>query len=366
MPLRVLVDAVSARVGGGGTYIVSQMEALAAEDGIALTILASGSVADRLRAACPSATIVVVAALPAPLRIVWEQAMLPFTARRFDAVYMPGNFALLLSPRPQVLTVQNAWYFTDPVRRFRREHCPLRMRVRLNVETALARASIRRADCVVAVSRAMLEAIEADLGPLARAKTIASAVPGLPEPSDGEVASIVRPYALVVAHDDPHKEWSRLIDIFLAHRDLPRLVIAGRTSPQRADALREHIARRAPGRVELLGTVSEPSVLSALYRHAACCVAHARFESFGFTASEGLSQGTPVAAADIPAHRETCGSAALYYDCEDGEALAQAVRVAARQPRAEEMRLQRTWRDNARELAQTLREVADKRAPVAA
>ena len=359
MAVRVLVNAVSARVGGGGTYIVSQMEELSAVEDMSLTVLATGTVAIRLRAACPRARIIALPALPAAIRVLWEQLVLPAWCRRFDVVYMPGNFALLLSSRPQVLTIQNAWYFTDSVRRFRRTHCPLAMRLRLWAEAGLARASIRRAGCAVMVSRAMLAAVEEDLGPVAHAKVIASAAPTLPEPRVDKLASLVQPYALVVAHDDPHKEWDRLIEVFLSHPDLPRLVIAGRASERRQADLRRRIARRAPDRVELLGAVTEPAGLTALYRGAACCVAHARFESFGLTACEALSQGTPVVAADLPAHREACGDGALYYDCEDLEGLVEAIRASSAS-NAGPVQLERTWEDNARELAGTLRAVAGR------
>lgn len=364
--LRVLVDAVSARTGGGGTHIVAQMEALAALESLALTIFATGHVARRLAVACPRASVRRNRSRSLLQRIVWEQLALPRHARGFDVVYMPGNFALFLSPRPQVLTVQNAWYFTDAVRAFRRVHCSRRHRLRLWVESAVMRASIRRADRIIAVSRSMLAAIESDLGPVAHASVVASAPPDLPDGDAAGLDAVGRSFALLVAHDDPHKEWDWVIETFLSRPDLPRLVIAGDARRERVQTLRRRIESRAPGRVHLLGRVDHSATLSALYRRAGCCIAHSRFESFGLTPCEALVMGTPVVATDIPAHREACGSAATYYDPGDREALAEAVSAAVGRPTEAAARTERTWQDNACELERILHDTARRRRAVSA
>jgi glycosyltransferase involved in cell wall biosynthesis len=364
--LRVLVNAVSARVGGGGTHVVSQLAALDALEEVDLTIHATGLVAERLARACPRARIRAERPRGLVRRVLWEQTVLALGARKYDVVYLTGNFGLLVSPRPQIVLIQNAWYFTDSVRDFRKHHCSRRMRARLAVESLAVRASIRRADCVIAISEAAGRAVEADLGPLSHVHVVPSAAPALADLGSPTESAIDLPdarYALVVAHDGPHKELDRLVEAFAAHDDLPHLVVAGGCTAGRLAALRGRLAQQgAQDRMTFLGQVDDPVAVAALYRSARCCIAHSRLEAFGLTPAEALSLGVPVVASDIDAHREVCGGAATYYPVDDMHALMAAVRDSVRRPGAALAPapvLDRTWTENAHELAGLLRAVAE-------
>jgi glycosyltransferase involved in cell wall biosynthesis len=357
--MRIVVNAVSAAIGGGGTHIVAQLDALARMDDVELAVHATGAIADRLDRSTGRLTVRRRAAAALWRRLLWEQLVFPWEARRHDVIYNPGNFATLLAPRPQVVTIQNAWYFTDSVRAFRRARCSRRMRARLVIESAVVRLSFRRASRVVAVSHTMRNAVEEDLGPQTNMTVVLSAPPKLPEaePEQGGV----EPYVFVAAHDDPHKDWDGLVRAWAMHPDLPRLRIAGRVSDARRGALRRMLSNLgADDRVEILGTVAERGRLATLFRSAECYVAHSYFESFGLTACEAMLVGTPVAASDIPAHREVCGPAASYYRVDDPVALASAVRSAIGSPPQTTPRAitGRTWATNAAELLDTLRRAA--------
>lgn len=356
-PVRVLVDAVSARVGGGGTFATAQLEALAALPELDLTIYATGLIAERLQAACPGAKVHRCADRNVVRRLVWEQLVLAWRARDHDVVYTTGNFALFASPRPQALALQNAWYFTDLVRAFRRR-CPWRRRARLAAEAGLARASIRRSDRAIAVSESMRAAVEQDLGRLDHLTVVPSAAPVIAavDPDASGLPAELE-YALVVAHDDPHKEWDGLVETFAADPGLPGLVIVGACRPARQAQLERRIAAAgALGRIHLLGRVDDPGRLAALYRGARLFVAHSHFESYGLTAREALAAGTRVIATDIPAHREVCGDRAVYYPVGDWSALAESVRQAALEdpPGVPEDEAVWTWSHNARELGAIL------------
>jgi glycosyltransferase involved in cell wall biosynthesis len=73
-----------------------------------------------------------------------------------------------------------------------------------------------------------------------------------------------------------------------------------------------------------LGRVGDAE-LRALYENAACFVCPSFYEGFGLPAAEAMTCGCPVVAADIPALRETCGSAALYVDLAKPNDIADAV-----------------------------------------
>jgi glycosyltransferase involved in cell wall biosynthesis len=64
----------------------------------------------------------------------------------------------------------------------------------------------------------------------------------------------------------------------------------------------------------------------ALERYATAFVFPSLYEGFGIPPLEAMTQGCPVLAADIPAVREACGTAALYFDPTDQAELTDAMR----------------------------------------
>ena len=48
-------------------------------------------------------------------------------------------------------------------------------------------------------------------------------------------------------------------------------------------------------------------------------------ESFGHPLVEAMAAGLPIAASDIPVHREVCGDAAIYFDPFDPNELADRI-----------------------------------------
>jgi hypothetical protein len=68
--------------------------------------------------------------------------------------------------------------------------------------------------------------------------------------------------------------------------------------------------------------------------------------------------GVPVAASDIPAHREACGSHAVYYDPRSPRSLASAVSEAVRLKPSRSPNGAVTWADNAAAVVRILGEAA--------
>jgi glycosyltransferase involved in cell wall biosynthesis len=78
--------------------------------------------------------------------------------------------------------------------------------------------------------------------------------------------------------------------------------------------VRERVSRlRLRERVLFPGFVPDEQ-LAALYRSAALVVNPSLAEGFGLTAVEAAACGAPVVVSDLPAHRETLGSAAAFFD----------------------------------------------------
>lgn len=82
-------------------------------------------------------------------------------------------------------------------------------------------------------------------------------------------------------------------------------------------------------RIDLEATDAE---VTAAYHAARVVVCPSRFEGFGLTPVEAVASGTPVAASDIPPHREFVGEAARLFSLDDDDALVAAVSAALDDP----------------------------------
>jgi glycosyltransferase involved in cell wall biosynthesis len=103
--------------------------------------------------------------------------------------------------------------------------------------------------------------------------------------------------------------------------------------------------------------------LAELYRTAAALVFPSLYEGFGQPPLEAMASGCPVAASDLPALREVCGTAARLFDPTSAEEIAQTVdEVLESAGDQVEQGLERaaafTWEESARRHEQVYRELA--------
>ena len=360
--LRVLADALPLVHGALGTYPTNQLAALGERGDVELHVVASGALADQLARSCPQARVIRQPSRPLPARWAWEQLVLPRLASDYDVIYSMGGFAVFAARVPQVVLTQNPHHYGQAARMYARVTWGKVFRARLATERWLARRSVVRAERTVVVSDYLRAQLESDLGARDDVRVLKKASPrsyeGIPVMPAGAPEEHVR-YVLTVGHDYPQKDWDGLIGTFLRFDDLPALVIAGEPrSPARAAELRVLLERHPQGsKIHLLGRVSDPAELRALYENAACFVAHSRFEAAPNAPEEAAAAGVPLVASDIGPHTELLGDAAVYYTMGDAEGLADAVRTALRRPPVGRLP-RRTWQENAEELARLLHEVA--------
>ena len=114
--MHILINATSARLGGGITVLRNLLPALCAEDAgqHRYTVVARESVRARLDPGHPRVRMV-TPPLGVPIlgRVVFEQLALPLQAAfgRADLLFSPANLATFAAPVPQVLMVQNFYPF---------------------------------------------------------------------------------------------------------------------------------------------------------------------------------------------------------------------------------------------------------------
>ena len=137
------------------------------------------------------------------------------------------------------------------------------------------------------------------------------------------------------------------VSAFLAHKNVGRLVEAlpaireaapdgTLVLPGNWTRLRDEVAARAEalgiGDAVIFPGWVEAGDLEGLYRTAACFVLPSLREGFGLPVLEAMRRGVPVACSNASAVPEVAGDAALLFDPERPEAIAEAVTAILRDP----------------------------------
>ena len=390
--MRVLVNAVSAKLGGAATYLrnlVRSIDALAApEDRFvfivpperAAEIAADGERVRLLESRAASGSYA--------RRWWWDQVTLRrlVAQERPDVLFSSANFGMMACPCPQALLVRIPIYFS-------REYCEHVLpgkSAAFRAETGLRRWLVCRsaghADCVVTPSVAMLDDLQrfAHL-PEGRARVIPYGVPreklsmatGKPAPP-AESGGPLR--VLWVSHYADHKDLATLLRAvsILRGRGTTRVELALTLDPPRHGAQRGQHTEMPMGEQELLASLGDSvRYLGILryeqvwqaYREADVFVFPSLCESFGHPLVEAMGAGLPVVASGIAIHREICGDAADYFPARDADALsAHLARLAgdaklrAEMARRGEARVRNfVWEDHVARLLALLRELSAAR-----
>jgi glycosyltransferase involved in cell wall biosynthesis len=346
--VRVVVNAVAVRGGGGRSFLLNLLPCLqAAEPGHEYLVVLTArqrEIADALPAGVRPVVCPRVPTSPW-LRVLWEQAVLPGLLRRWrpDLVFAGFNTAVLLAPAPVVLVAHSVNAFsTLPIA------WPATMVARHAALRWLGRLSAQRARFVVFGSETAARVMAPRLRvPPGRARVVHYGWTPLPE-EGGPVPAPPLPgrYLLTVGDLLEHKNLERLLTAFdrlVRERAYPGdLVVVGSLDGASSSygrillAHRERLACR--DRVHLVGALP-PRALGAVYRRAELFVLPSLEETFGLPLVEAMGTGLPVVVSDwrmAPGGEsgrtnvgpEVCGEAAEFFAPTDpGSLLAALGRV---------------------------------------
>jgi glycosyltransferase involved in cell wall biosynthesis len=262
-------------------------------------------------------------------RVRAEQLLLPVAAQRqrIDLLHSLASTAPGWGPYQQVVTIHDLIYATIP------ETHP---GIRAWGMHALVPLAARRSDRIIADSRATAVDVERLIGidpakidvvPLGVGTTLRA------EPLDGrELREWLgcgpdRELVLTVSAKLPHKNLMRLLGaLALIDADRrPLLVAPGYPTPHEQD-LRSRAAELGIERdVRFLGWISAAE-LEGLYAAASCSVFPSLAEGFGLPVLEAMVRGVPVACSARGSLAEVAGDAALLFDPESEQAIAEAMR----------------------------------------
>jgi glycosyltransferase involved in cell wall biosynthesis len=267
-----------------------------------------------------------------PLRLAWEQFVLPVQASRLelDVMFSPGFTSPLLCRSAGVTVIHDMQHRKQP-----ENFGPLERRAWELSVWGSARHSRRivtvsensRRDIIEAYGlrpdrvRVVQHGVEADffgLGGNERYGAHLLRQAGVPECR----------YLLAVSTVHPHKNWQRLLEAYahlLREGRREHLVVAGIAGKAWQEVKERLLDAELAERVHLLGWQPR-EVLLALFRFADALVFPSTFEGFGIPVLEAMAAGVPVVCSDIPPLREIADGAAHFFDPTSSPALTDALR----------------------------------------
>ena len=138
-------------------------------------------------------------------------------------------------------------------------------------------------------------------------------------------ASKTQKYFLYVGNAYPHKNLERLLKAFQMLNSDVSLVLVGKEDYFYKRLKSKVRDMKLSEKVIFLENVTD-SELSSLYRNAIALVVPSLMEGFGLPALEAMANKCLVLASDIPALREVCDDAAIYFDPYNPSDIAEKMR----------------------------------------
>jgi glycosyltransferase involved in cell wall biosynthesis len=351
--IHLFINAISASAGGGLTYVRNVLPRLAARDDVRTSVLVGGQLGAEITESARLTLLRQDYPASSARRIWYEQRRLPGVVRRSgcDVLLSTGNIALYRSPVPQILLSRNALYVSPDFMRDLRERGDYRLWLDTQVKGALARWSVRTADCTVAPSATFAAELHRWTG-----KDVICIHHGFDRELFFRDQSPLPPEALArlaetegslrllfVSHYNYYRNFETLIRaIAIVKKKLhPRPVRVILTCKlNSSDNPGDYRAETAAQLVRLLRLEEEVvqlgaipySLLHHLYRACDFYVTPAYAETFAHPLVEAMASGLPVLASDIAVHEEICGKAALYFPRFSPELLAERILQASQLP----------------------------------
>ncbi|HST04273.1 MAG TPA: glycosyltransferase family 1 protein [Chloroflexia bacterium] len=268
----------------------------------------------------------------APIRILWEQTVLPVASARqgLDLLFCPVNVRPIFSTCPTVVTVHDVGFLRYP-----QAFHPLK---RLYL-TIMTRWSVRHASHVIAVSEATRQDVIGFFGANPRRVTTVHNGVGTqftPASPDEKAAfrrdkGITGRVVLYIGTLEPRKNLTTLIEAFSRIAAQPEfadvtLLIGGSKGWYYDEifASAERLGLTSQGRVRWLGRVPDDE-LALWYNIANVCAYPSLYEGFGLPPLEAMACGTPVITSNTSALPEVVGTAGILLEPTDVQAWATAL-----------------------------------------
>ena len=375
--IHLFLNGLGASAGAGLTYLYNVLPQLSVLPEVRTTL----AVQPELRASLSDFPNVRLADTNAPAgaaqRFWFEQQALPGIVRESGAEVLisAGNFALRKSPVPQILLSGNSLYSSRDFYRDLRLRHEYGMWADTRIKADLAKRSVDWAERTVAPSQAYAD----ELRRWTRKQVLAihhgfdrevffADRSGLPDAVRQKVEAARGCLKLLfVSHYNYYRNFETLLRAIPFLREAlkgqeVRLFLTcelragtnpGAYNPTRAARLVEQLGIR--DEVVELGAMPY-RLLHHLYRSCDIYVTPAYTETFAHPLVEAMASKLPIAASDLPVHREVCGDAARYFPKFSPAKLAETVAgiAASAEARGQLIAWERSaefsWRDHVQQL----------------
>lgn len=320
----VLINALSARQGGGQTYLHNLLKFVPKDIDVRIFVLAPDSFKlentsniSRLRIRWPVKNPF--------LRAIWERLKLPLLLRKIkaDILFCPGG--VVSTPAPERCKTVTMFRNMIPFDLAQRKKYPIGYRRLRNwILRRVMLQSMVKADLVIFISEYARKVIESSAG---RSLKMAVVIPhGInPQFRINQNVNVVQPewlpsegYLLYVSTLDVYKAQVEVVQAFaLLKHQYPireKLILAGPENPE--------YGRKVRAEIERLGLVEDVIVIGSIpyetlptvYQNALVNIFASESENCPNILLEALAAGRPVVSSNRPPMPEFGGESVVYFD----------------------------------------------------
>lgn len=332
--MKIVLNAVSAKMGGAANYIKNLARELAAldlDDEFVFFVPEEQAQAIRALAANIRVEATEVGSAPFLKRLWFDQVTLRrwLKRERADALYSTANFGMMACPCHQVLLVRNAIYFSDIYWSHIMPHKSLAAKLEDKLRRWLVLQSMKWADVVMTPSQDMLEVLRQfttirgdkiqinHYGVAINGTTAGAKCPDVKNPKEKEWRLF---YPAIYTEYKNLSTLLRSLLMLLEEGWQLRLITSAdpvadklALTPIKQEDIQLIEAMRRKNCLELTGIVPSEQIAER-YSQVDVLVYPSVIESFGHPLVEAMANGLPVIAAKTGINQEVCDTAALYFD----------------------------------------------------
>jgi glycosyltransferase involved in cell wall biosynthesis len=342
--MRILVNALSARLGGGQTYIKNLLSLDQFKDIEKIYILKSEKLELPVHEQVVEIQVEEKKIKNPLLRMLWEKTAIRRLIREhdIDIYFCPGGSLNYVPGTIQgkyiksVITFQNMLPL-DSIQV--RKYGFSKMRLRNELLKRIFRKSMKAADLVIFLSEfAMSQAQSLCNGKIMKQVLIPHGIEqtGLIEQKEKPRCCPDSPYLLYVSTLDVYKSQKEVISAFATlkqEKTFPyKLVLAGESYPPYRKDIEEQVDLLGVSEEVILTGLVNKEELDKLYANATINIFASQTENCPFILLESMASGRPVLSSNRPPMPELAGDSVMYFDPTNPDSLADSISKLLKNP----------------------------------